>query len=390
MFSSRTCWDLRPNPFSQQLEALREGQVPLLDLTESNPTRVGIRYPSQIAASFIEGELLTYRPDPQGDVVARRAVASIYQKKGVEARPEEIVLTASTSEAYDFLFRLLTNPGDRILVPTPSYPLLTYLADLNNIEVRKYPLRYQGSRWRIDWKELSLQAKGENRLLVLIHPNHPTGSGLTDQEWEKVVGLCREQSMALIVDEVFADYRWEGSAIAPTLAGNPEVLTFALGGLSKFMGLPQMKLAWILASGPRQERAAALERLQMIADTFLSVNTPVQKAFPLWLDCADEIQTQIRQRLAENRHCLLDQARQGRGLQCLSSDGGWSALLRIPGVEDGQLWVLRLLEEKQVAIHPGYFFDFEEEDIFVVSLLTPPDIFEEGIRRLVSAIPGVK
>lgn len=387
MFSLRTSWNLQCNAFSQRSQELRQRGLPLIDLTESNPTRVGLSYPSAIASSLSEEGVFTYWPDPKGDLAARQAVASIYQKKGFEVGPEEILLAASTSQAYDFLFRLLTNPGDRILVPTPSYPLLSYLADLNDVKVQPYPLRYDSSRWRVDFEALALAAEKKSAVLVVVHPNNPTGSGLTDEERIRIIQLCKAYSIALISDEVFADYLWEEASLPATLAGDPEILTFALGGLSKFMGLPQMKLAWIAASGPRQARTVALERLQVVADTYLSVNTPVQKALPLWLQLADEIQTQIRRRLAQNRQWLLSQTTEASGLQMFSSDGGWSAVIRIPSVEEGEGWALKLLEKEQVLIHPGYLFDFEEENLFVMSLLTPPDLFREGVRRLLAAIP---
>lgn len=357
----------------------------ILDLTELNPTRADFSYPKELLESFAEPQNLIYRPDPRGNLAARQAVASIYRKKGVEAQADQIFLTASTSEAYGFLLKLLTDPGDQILMPTPSYPLLTYLVDLNDAEPLAYPLRYDGG-WRVDFETLSRKITEKTRAVVVIHPNHPTGSAMKPEEWAQLLTICKSRNLALIVDEVFAEYLWEGSIFPASFAGEIEVLTFALGGLSKFMGLPQMKLAWILSTGPPGKLSAALKRLEFISDTYLSVAAPVQQAFPSWLRFAPYIQDQIRQRLSVNRRTLLGQAAQGAGFEPLSSDGGWSAVLRLSGVEDGEAFVSTLLQEKQTLIHPGYLFDFEEEDLFMVSLLTPPALFQEGVARLRSAV----
>ena len=293
MFAERTGWDLAPNALAKRLEQLRAAGAEILDLTESNPTRVGLAYPADLLAPLADPGGLLYDPQPKGLLPARQAVASLYATKGAPVGPERVLLTASTSEAYSHLFRLLANPGDEILVPRPSYPLFGYLADLSDVKTVSYPLRLQGDRWRVDPEELNSAAGPRVRAVVVVHPNNPTGSALTAEEWTAIAELCLRRGLALISDEVFADYfREEAGGLPRTLLGGPAgegPLTFALGGLSKFLGLPQMKLGWIACSGPPDLLAPALERLELIADTYLSLNTPVQRALPAWLVLAPAV-----------------------------------------------------------------------------------------------------
>lgn len=388
MFSRRTSWDLTQNFLTQRKAALLEKGVRILDLTVSNPTQVGLRYPEGLLSVLGEPAALRYEPAPKGLRPAREAVASLYARKGVPVDPEAILLTASTSEAYGFLFQLLADPGDEVLVPTPSYPLFQYLAELNGQVPVSYPLDLDG-RWRIDCSALENAVTERTRALVVVHPNNPTGSCVDRAEWKNLTRFCRAHQLPLISDEVFAEYRFPQEAggqgpeggIPETLLGEPELLTFALGGLSKWMGLPQMKLAWIAASGPAPALAHALDRLEVIADTALSVNGPVQHAFCGWVRVAATVQDQIRERILANRRSLQEALRTGP-LELLPADGGWSAVLHRPDVTDGEAWVLDLMERKQVWVHPGSLFDFKKEGIVVVSLLTQREIFEEGIRRL--------
>lgn len=395
MFSERTGWDLGSNALARRLEELRASGEEVFDLTESNPTRVGLRYPEGLLAPLADPSGLLYEPQPKGLPEARQAVASLYGGKGASIDPERIVLTASTSEAYSHLFRLLADPGDEVLVPRPSYPLFGYLADLCDVKTVPYSLRLRGERWHVDPEELAAAAGPRARALVVVHPNNPTGSGVTVGELAGIAEVCRKKRLALISDEVFAEYLWDEASSLPRtlLSGGPPAagegpLTFALGGLSKFLGLPQMKLGWIACSGPADLLGPALERLELIADTYLSVNTPVQRALPGWLKLAPAVQAEIRGRVRTNREWLANELAGKEGARLLPSDGGWSAVLRLPGgypgsvVHNGEEWALSLLERRRVRVHPGYLFDFDGPGHAVVSLLPPPEPFREAIRRI--------
>lgn len=405
MFADRTGWVLAPNALTQKRQALRVTGVPVLDLTESNPTRCGIRYPEGLLDPLADPRSLTYEPDPKGLLSARETVASLYAKKKAPIDPERVLLTASTSEAYSFLFRLLTNPGDSILVPRPSYPLFEYLAKLDDLRTIPYSLRYSGcgkrmphhallrsgcaeedSSWSIDVEELSLEVTDMTRAIVVVHPNNPTGSILSDQEITELSQLCQSRGLAMIADEVFAEYLYSGVPTTVLSKVSGSHLTFCLGGLSKFLGLPQMKLAWIAATGPSELLPPALERLEMIADTYLSVNTPAQWALSRWMTLAPFIQAQIRKQITVNRQALIDHFLEAAPVESLKAQGGWYAILRVPSIREEESWVVDLLEKDHVLVYPGYFFDFEERGILVVSLLAPEKIFQEGIRRLLARI----
>lgn len=383
MFAKRTAWDLTPNRMWRLRQDLERRGVSILDLTESNPTQAGLVYPGGLLEALADPAGLLYEPDAKGALPARQAVASTFARKGARVDPERIVLTASTSEAYSFLFRLLADPGDQVLVPGPSYPLFDYLAQLNDLEQVRYSLRLNGTGgWEVDLDQLRKAAGPRSRILVVVHPNNPTGSCLRREDLEELVEFCGRRGLSLVSDEVFAEYLFrEDPAIPATLLRESGALHFALGGLSKFLGLPQMKLAWIACGGDSEAARPALERLELIADTTLSVNTPVQTALPAWLKQAAGIQAQIRGRLQEN-HRLLEGVLQGGPGRLLPSDGGWSAVLRFPQVQDEEEWCLRLLERWHVWLHPGYFFDFEEPGMLVVSLLTLPARLREGVQRV--------
>lgn len=355
-----------------------------IDLTVSNPTECGFDYPPDLLLPLAEPAGLSYRPDPLGLASAREAVSSLSGELGAPVDPAHIVLTASTSEAYALLFKLLCDPGDAVLVPTPSYPLFEHLARLEGVRALPYSLREEGG-WSLDLDELST-APLDVRAVVIVHPNNPTGSLVRQEDAAALENLCATRGWALIVDEVFLSFPLEAASLPRSFAGRERALTFTLGGLSKLAALPQLKLAWIITSGPSPAREAALERLEFIADTFLSVATPVQHALPQLLQHGARVQDQI---LARCRHNL-DEVR--RHLACLPAatvprvEGGWSAVVRVPALGSEEDLVLSLLEEFGVAVHPGYFFEFPRDGYLVASLLPAPEEFLLGAQRLAAGL----
>ena len=384
MFAQRTQWDLGENPLALELDKLRAAGVSVLDLTESNPTKAGIAHPADlILPPFQNTANLLYDPHPKGMQKAREAVARYYADKGIVVSPEQIILTSASSEAYTFLFRLLMNPHDRVLLPVPGYPLFSYLAGLNDVETANYRLAFDGQSWGIDFEFLKKEARRGVKAVVLVSPNNPTGSCVRPDEISRLNALCADFDMALISDEVFADYVFDPvKTPCPSLAANTGALSFALGGLSKAMALPQMKLGWIVVNGPQDQVHEAISRLEIIADTYLSVNTPVQNAAPVWLAKRGEITARIMARIRAN-YVYLSAAVATTPINVLPTDAGWYAVLQTDMGLPGDEWALRLLKEKHVFVHPGFFFDFEQEDHFVVSLLPPENIFQEGVRRVV-------
>jgi aspartate/methionine/tyrosine aminotransferase len=385
VFSSRTDWDLGPTRLAACVAARRAAGLPVLDLTETNPTTCRLDVDrTEVFRALSEPANLRYDPAPMGLPEARAAVAGYYAAKGVAIGPDRICLSASTSEAYAFLFRLLADVGDEILIPRPSYPLLDFLAELNDVALTPYPLVYDG-RWRIDMGGLRTAIGARARALVVINPNNPTGSFVRPGEREALGDLCRALGLALIADEVFADYAFEpGGDRVPTLAGTGDVLTFCLSGLSKVAGLPQMKLAWMAASGPEDLVREALARLEVIGDTYLSVGTPVQRALPALLADRTKVQERILARLRANRLELCAQIASSGHVVALEAEGGWSVVLRLRSAQDDEAWALRLLDRDGVLVHPGHLFDFAEPGHFVISLLPSEEIFREGIGRLLA------
>jgi alanine-synthesizing transaminase len=385
MFSSRFHWDTETNRLTQALAAKRAAGVRVLDLTESNPTHAGLRYPGDIVQSFADPAMLAYEPAPAGTPAAREAVRAYYAARGHEAPVERILLTASTSEAYGYLFKLLCDAGDEILVPRPSYPLFEFLADMESVAVRQYPLVYHGG-WGIDLEALAAMVDDATRAIVLVNPNNPTCSYVKRGELEFLVELCGKRGIALISDEVFADYALgEDRERVSTLAGVEQCLAFSMSGLSKVAGLPQMKLGWIVVNGPIELRAQAWDKLEWIADTYLSVGTPVQCAAARLLRAGDEVQRQIRARCVENL-AVARAALVGTAANILAVEGGWYITLRVPRTRSEEEWTLALLENADVLVQPGYFYEFADEAYLVVSLLTAPEIFREGLGRLVSQL----
>ena len=389
MFSSRFHWDLRPNRLTQALTAKRAAGARILDLTESNPTHAGLHYPGEIVRAFADARMLAYEPAPAGTPAARDAVSAYYAARGHAVPVERILLTASTSEAYAYLFKLLTNPGDEVLVPRPSYPLFQFLADMESVRVRQYPLEYHGE-WSIDLQGLARALTRRTRAIVLVNPNNPTGSYVKRGELSALTALCARRGVALISDEVFADYALtEDPDRVPTLvtplAGVEECLAFSMSGLSKVAGLPQMKLGWMVVNGPAALRAGAWEKLEWIADTYLSVSTPVQCAAARLLAAGDSVQRQIRERASANL-AFARGALAGSPANTLAVEGGWYITLQVPRMRSEEEWTLTLLEHADVLVQPGFFYDFESEAYLVVSLLTAPEIFREGLARLVAQL----
>lgn len=374
---------MAPNRLSRLLEAKRRSGAPILDLTESNPTRAGIDYPEDLLAPLADPAGLVYEPAPLGLPEARAAVASDFRRRGLTVDPERVLLTASTSEAYAFLFKLLLDPGEVVLVPRPSYPLFDFLARLEGALTACYDLDYDGE-WHLSVPRLAAHVTATTRAVCVVHPNNPTGSFLKKDEAALLLGLCAERGLAVICDEVFADYAFgDDPRRARSLAADGEALVFSLGGLSKSCGLPQLKLGWLAAFGPEQPRREALRLLELIADSFLSVGTPVQRAATRLLERLPELQGPIQRRVAANL-ALLKQRADGSPATPLRVEGGWYAVLQVPRTLPEEERVLRLLERRDVLVHPGFFFDFPGEAYLVLSLLPREPEFAAGVSAVLA------
>lgn len=382
MFSTRVPDDRRPNDFSRALAAAR-ARGPIVDLTVSNPTCVGIDYPDGLLSELSAAASLAYRPHPFGLPEARAAIAATYAARGLPIGTDRIVLTSSTSEAYSILFKLLCDPdGSAVLTPVPSYPLFDHLARLDGVEPRPYPLEFQGD-WTIDLSALDRAWTGATRAVLAVTPNNPTGSLLHDSDADELSRRCASRDAALILDEVFGDYRLEkDESTEPACLVTPRCLAFRLGGLSKTVGLPQVKLGWIAVGGPDALVTEALDRLELICDTYLSVSTPVQVAAPSLLDRGAAVRAQILERVRGNYASLRARFADSGAASVLPAAGGWSAVLRIPATRPEDAVVLDLLARDGVVVHPGYFFDFPHEAFLVVSLLPEPEVFARGARLL--------
>jgi len=383
MFSHRTGWELSPNRFTEVQRELAAAGMEVLDLTVSNPTRAELHYDAEeILQAFIDPKAMDYDPQPKGLRSAREAVAAYYreQHEEFELDPESLVLTTSTSEGYSFVFRLLCNPEDEILVPKPSYPLFEFLAGLQDVKLVPYPLLYDHG-WQIDFPSLYKAANYRTRAVVAVHPNNPTGSYASDAERASLNAFCGEYGLSLIVDEVFLDYAHDGIARS-TFATNEGVLTFTLSGLSKISALPQMKLAWVACSGPADKTGAARERMEVIADTYLSVSTPVQLAAPVFLEQRKNVQPLLLDRVRTNREELDRQLAKQKACQRLEVEGGWYAVLRVPVKGSDEDLAIDLLRKMSVLVHPGHFYDFPSDGYLIVSLITPQHPFRVGIGRL--------
>lgn len=385
MFSTRVPDDRSPTRFARALASARDRR-PLLDLTTSNPTRVGLTYPDGILDALADPASLTYRPEPFGLEDARAAVADTYARRGLPLDRERIVLTASTSDAYSNLFKLLCDAGrSDVLTPVPSYPLFEHLARLDGVAERRYALEYHGS-WAIDLDSLDRAWTSETRAVLAVSPNNPTGSTVTTRDAAELVDRCASRGAALILDEVFWDYPLGDPLVEPSALRQPSCLTARLGGLSKTAGLPQVKLGWIALDGPAELVAEARDRLELIADTYLSVSTPVQAAARRLLEEGAAIRAAILDRIRANDGVLRRLAAGSSSVTALPADGGWSAVLRVPATRPEEEIVLDLLERDGVVAHPGYFFDFPHEAFLVVSLLPEPDVFARGVARILERV----
>src|SRR5271170_4086523 len=386
MFSDRTNWKLTRNRLTEALEGARSSGKPVLDLTVSNPTRAALHYDEpQMLQSLASPRSMDYDPQPKGLPSARAAVAAYYQlQHRIHLDPEHLILTTSTSEGYSFVLRLLCNTGDELLVPKPSYPLFEFLADLQDVKLVPYPLIYDHG-WQMDFPSLQNAVTKRTRGVVVVHPNNPTGSYVHPEEQKSLNRFCREHELALIADEVFLDYAHDEKK-RQSFAANQDVLTFTLSGVSKISALPQMKVAWIGTSGPAADVEAAQARLEVIADTYLSMNAPIQWATPALLDQRKTIQPQLLDRVRGNLAELDRQLAVQKSCQRLNVEGGWYAVLRVPVTQTDEELAIELVRKQKVLVHPGHFYDFPGDGYLVLSLITQKAEFAGALQRVLEIV----
>jgi aspartate/methionine/tyrosine aminotransferase len=389
MFSQRTNWNLEENAYTRALQRHRAAGKRILDLTASNPTTCGFQYDEMaILDALRDPASLRYEPEPKGLLAAREAVARYYGEKGASGVDlENLILTTGTSEAYSFLFRLLCEPGDEVLIAHPSYPLFEFLATIQDVKLRPFQFVYDHG-WQIDFHSLREALGARTRAIVVVHPNNPTGHFTGAAEAEELNAICAKHDLALIVDEVFLDYGMKAADARKkrhgTFVSNAAALTFVLSGLSKIAALPQMKLGWIAASGPAGLVRESMARIEVIADTYLSLNAPLQRALPALLAQRAEMQRQIMARVEANLVELDARLARQKSVSRLEVEGGWYVVLRVPAVQSDEELAIRLLEERGVLVHPGHFYDFADQGYLVISLLTPSEEFAEGVRELLA------
>jgi len=382
MFSERTNWKLTRNKYTEAIEDIRASGERTVDLTVSNPTQCGFDYDVEaILGAFQNPRALTYEPQAKGLLAAREQVGRYYKEDhGISIDPEAVLLTTSTSEAYSYIFRLLCNAHDEILVPKPSYPLFDFLGDLQDVSLIPYSLEYAHG-WFVDFHSLIRALTPRTRAVLLVHPNNPTGSYVHKEERARLNELCRERGIALIVDEVFLDYGL-GSARPDSFVQNDECLTFTISGLSKIAALPQMKVAWVITSGPEALKRASVERLEVIADTYLSLNSPTQWAFGTLLEQRKSLRPQLLECVRQNRAWLRSAVSQDGLCKLLDTEGGWYAVMRIRGGRSDEELAIEILRKAHTLVHPGHFYDFAEDGYMVISLITPRADFQHGISCL--------
>jgi alanine-synthesizing transaminase len=383
--SQRLKWHSPPTALSEAILQQRRQFPELLDLTSSNPTAVDLAYPDpEIAAALSTISSLTYNPQPLGQWEAREAISAYYRERGFDIDPERIVVTASSSEAYSYLFKLLCDPGDEMLSPRPSYPLFEYLAALDSIRVQPYWLTYDGA-WYTDLDDLESRITDRTRGIILVNPNNPTGSFLKAEEADRLCALAQDRSLPLISDEVFMDYGLcEGAKRVLSLTSRSDTLSFSLNGLSKSAGMPQMKIGWIVINGPDDQVESARHGLELIADTYLSVSSPCQLVLPQLINLGAGVRSCIRERILRNTQALQDLL-QGSPAHPFYTEGGWSSIIQLPQTRSEEDWVMLLLTRYSVIVQPGYLFDMPTEPFAVVSLLTPIGKFVEGVTAIRAA-----
>src|SRR6266700_412017 len=385
MFAQRTNWNLTPNRLSQALAAHRAAGKPLLDLTVSNPTECGFTYDGPgILEALSNPATLSYEPNPKGLESARRAVAAYYAAREDDVSSEDIFLTTSTSEAYSYVFRTVCNPGDKLLIPEPSYPLFNFLAEIQDVKLARYPLFYDHG-WQSDFHSLEQAVTPRTRGVIVVHPNNPTGHFTKRAEMSKLNGICSARETAIIADEVFLDFSLEENR-PESFAANQGALTFTLSGLSKISGLPQMKAAWVVVSGPQEWKREALARLEVIADTYLSVNAPVQLAIPKFLELRHTFQEQVISRVRRNLKELDRQLAAQNACSRLTVEGGWCAVLRVPATRSDEDLAIELLTTQGVSVHPGHFYDFPHDGFLIVSLITQGTDFAKGMANALAVL----
>ena len=384
MFAERTNWNLAPNRLSEALARRRASGAPVLDLTASNPTECGFRYDAESIFSALRNPAaLKYQPNPKGLEVTRLAVAQYYSSLSAPVSVDDIFLTTSTSEAYSYAFRLLCNPGDELLIPAPSYPLFSFLADILDVKLVRYPLIYDHG-WQIDFHTLHAAITSRTRGVIVVNPNNPTGHFVKAREMQALNELCVKRNLAIIADEVFLDFSL-GKEKPLSFAANAEALTLTMSGLSKISGLPQMKMAWLVASGAATLKRQAIEKLEIIADTYLSPSAPVQLATPIFLEQRRDFQEQLLARVRQNLNELDGQLGAQSNCSRLQVEGGWYVVLRVPATRSDEELALTLLETSGVYIHPGHFFDFPTDGFLVLSLIATEQEFSEGVRRILES-----
>jgi aspartate/methionine/tyrosine aminotransferase len=388
LFAARTSWHVFSNEISTLEENLRSKGISLINLSETNPTRCDFSFYKKIdfSAIFLNEIDLNYAPVAQGAHFTRSAIMEYYRAKQLHVSLENIFLTASSSESYSHLMRLFCDNSDEIVVPSPSYPLLEYICSLNDVVVKQYDLKYDGE-WRVDFDSVKKNINHRTKAIVIINPNNPTGSFLNEEEWLNIQKIAEQHSCAIILDEVFTDYTWSG-AVPFALHANPNVLLFRLNGISKMLALPQGKLGWISIEGKKEIVQKAANRLEIICDTFLSVNTAIQSAFPSLMKYRAVIQTEISHRIQSN-YFQLQSEFQNTSVAVLQTQGGWCAILRLPNLFTDEQWVKKIMQEENVIVHPGYFYDCTAGIFIVVSLVVQESVFHIGIQRIKNNVENV-
>ncbi|MEK7264340.1 MAG: pyridoxal phosphate-dependent aminotransferase [Bacteroidota bacterium] len=380
-FSSRTSWSVHSNEISSIAELLRKKEVPLINLTETNPTQCDFAFYKNIdfSSAFLNEVNSQYNPSAKGNPNTRIRIAAYYRTRDIKLTSENIFLTASTSESYSHIFRLLCNPNDEIVVPSPSYPLLEYICAMNDVIMKHYNLHYDGE-WALDFASLKKNLNVNTKAIIIINPNNPTGSFLREEEWRRLQEISEEFSCAIILDEVFSDYPLN-NCTQFELIPDEEILLFRLNGISKMLALPQWKLGWLSVEGNNELVQNSVKKLEIICDTFLSVNTAIQHAFPSLMNCSNVIQKEISERIHCNYKILLNEF-QHTSVTVLKTNGGWCAILHLPNIFSDEQWAKKILLEENIFVHPGYFYDFDGGSFIVLSLITRHDEFLQGIQRI--------